>query len=106
MEKITRIIFSLCMFAVVLAGCRSAQSSRDESLDEARVKHAVDAERIKWVTELSESIADRLREADSRIETITNSQRATLEAAREYRSLVLIIIERLQRAENREPEAD
>lgn len=92
----------VCLFT----GCESAPAPRDQSLDEARIKLAVDAERNRWAAELSETITSRLREADSRIENISDRQRAALEAARSYRQLVLVIIEKLQRTENQRTEAD
>lgn len=104
MEKTIAVI--AIMLICLLSGCESTPAPRDEPLDEARIQHAVDTERAKWVAELSESITSRLREADSRIEDIVDNQRAVIEAAREYRQLVLIIIDRLQRIEDQRTKVD
>ena len=108
MEKINLIVIfiALILLLISISGCRTTPVAGDESLVQARIQHAVDAERNRWITGLSQQITDGLGEADRRIAAIADGQRATFEAAREYRLLVLAIIDRLQHLENQESEVD
>ena len=100
MQKIIILTFALCIIFICFAGCRTTQTAGDESLVQARIQHAIDAERNRWITELSRTITGGLAEADQRVGAIADGQRASIEAAREYRSLVLATLDKLQQLEN------
>jgi len=104
MDAIKKLWFLLpigCLFGLVLllSQCACIKGTGSESLEQARILAAVNAERNRWTKELSQQLTTGLSEVDRRVDAVSdNFQRVAL-AAREYRSFVLTVIERLSEGE-------
>jgi len=90
------VIFVIC----TSTGCKSTPVPGDESLVEARIIAAVNAERTRWVASLNQYIRDGLRDADARVDAVEGGLQQVTAAAREYRAFVLDLIDRLQHIED------
>lgn len=95
------IIFSVFIF-LWNTSCVSGRfkDAGSESLVEARIVNAVNAERNKWNSELSAYVTDGIREIDERIDLIEGEVQQVIFAAGEYRRFVISIIDGLQQVEN------
>jgi len=82
-------IFVLCSI-----GCKSGPVAGDESLVEARIINAVNAERNRWTKELSQHLTDGLGEIDQRVDAVGGNFEQVVFAAREYRQFILTTLDR------------
>jgi hypothetical protein len=101
-EKITAVIASIALLVIITcaSGCRSAPIAGDESLVEARILAAVNAERNRWTEGLAQQLNQGLREIDGRVDAIEGGLQQVAAAAREYREFVLSIIDGLSKPES------
>ena len=111
-EEIIRGLLALLAFIFIafagatLTGCRTTPTAGMESLVEARIIAAINAERNRWATELSQQIGDGLRELDSNIDAVEGGLQQVAFAAREYRRFVLELMERLLETANEGEDVD
>lgn len=104
---ITGIILGFTILFVVsmLSNCATVRGTGNESLVEARIIAAVDAERNRWARELSEQLTAEIGEINRRVNSIAGGQEQTLAIAREYRQLFQRTIQRLRELEIGLPDA-
>jgi len=97
-------LIGIIVFSGTISGCRSVTPAGDESLVEARILTAVNAERARWTEELSQRIGDGLRQVDQRVNAVEGGLQQVAVAAGEYRKFVLELIDSLQHVEGEESE--
>lgn len=97
-------IFIMFFLIVCLVTCRSGPANPgDGSLDESRIIAAVNAERNRWITGLSQQLTDGFNEIEGRINSVEGGLQQVAVAAREYRGFVLDLIDRVQQLESQIP---
>lgn len=92
-------LIGVCI-TMLIGGCYTTKGAGDESLVQARISAAVNAERNRWTAELSKQLTDGLTEIDRRVNSVNGNLEQVRTAATEYRRFVLEVIDRLHSTES------